>query len=487
MKEGIESPSSGWGEVHSWSMGIVTNVNAEIARVDFPEQKAWTGNAKDLEIVDPKVFAEFSRPPTELRFAAGKFVKFILQGVLFQGVQAPEDHHRKVGYVMAKQACDANHAYFEVMLVKRKPGNNFGSIVIGLGDKSHVPGRFVGESFSGSIGMSDTGLLLFKKKRDVGSCRVLAEGERMGCGIHFEIDGSRTVFFTVNGKETVRIPWTEDVKELYPVVCSSSEDLLKIDLKLSRPPFAPSCVLISKYVEVLDSTTNTWLRATIVGPSAPSGTPVMIDGRTTAITFAQNVRQSSDRTEVRLEFASLMRAIRSSRDTDTILVKKTSPTEVCTSVIRISHSCSVVGEGADTKYCVYSDAANVMRVAAFGVKLSWLNLSINFESGNQRPDDLCFGIMLNSGSLKMKNVSVQCSYGSAVNVHYPYYEKQWRKFEMDDCKIGPCQGYGLVANEMEKAFLVKNSRFESCSSGAIRCNRVNGSILGCTFLECGNG
>eukprot|EP00960_Hanusia_phi_P043637 756169-Hanusia_phi.AAC.2 len=486
IKQGIDAPSSGWRGVHSWSIGIVAKLNDTIVHVDFLEQKSWIGTTNDLEIVNPQEFAEFNRPPSELRFAKGKFVKSLIQGTLFQGVQANEDHHKKVGFVMAKQACDSNHSYFEVMLVKREPGNCYGSIVIGLSDKSYVPGRFVGESASGSIGMSDMGFLLFRTQRDLGSRQVLAEGGRIGCGIHFDKDGSKTVFFTVNGKETVRIPWTEDVHELYPVVCSSSENLLRIDLKVARPPFAPSCVLMSKHVEVFDSTINKWLKAIVVGPSTSSGTPVLIDGRP-AMTFAQNLKISKDRTEVRLEFACLMWALRSSRDTDTILVKNNSPAEFCSSRIQILHTCSIAGEGADTNYCMYSDAANVIRVAAFEVKISSLNLSINFDSANERPEGQRFGIMLSSGCLKMKDVGVRCSYGSAVAVHSPFYDKQWRRFEMDDCKIGPCQGYGLAVNAMEREFLVKNSIFESCNAGAIRCNGVNGSILSCTFLQCGKG
>eukprot|EP00960_Hanusia_phi_P055059 762854-Hanusia_phi.AAC.1 len=477
VKQGIEAPTNGWGEVHSWSIGVVTKSINGIVHVDFPEQSSWIGNTHELELVPSEQVAAFSRPPEDARFADARFVKFSSSGVLFEGAQASEEQHTKVGYVRARQACDRDHAYLEVTLVRRA-GDGRGSLVVGLTDKSHVPGKVAGEAY-GSIGMSEAGTLLLQNKTDLGSSRLLGEGERMGCGIRFEEDGAKTVFFTVNGEETVRVPWTDNVDHVYPVVCSSSEDLLLVDLEATPPPFAPSCVLISQHVEVWDSSSNQWLTARVVGPQSTSGTPVIIQGKSSAVERVQRVRDGDALTEARTEFASLWWAVRTLRTSDRILVKSNSPREFDKSAILIDRGCCIAGESPHTRYHIASDASNAIVVAAEGVELRSLDLSISLDGARDCPEKVCSGVWLTSGGLRMSHVSVSCAYGSAVLVE--------ASFDMHECKIGPCKGHGLVLNEVQEQVVVQDSTIAGCDGSAIKCTRVNGSVEGCSLINCGDG
>eukprot|EP00960_Hanusia_phi_P048825 759189-Hanusia_phi.AAC.5 len=486
VKHDIENPSSGWGEVHSWSMGTVTKVHNGIVNVEFPEQKLWRGNASDLEKVKVEHYNAFSRPPEDARFAGAKFVNFLSSGLSFEGLDAVEKHHQKVGYVRVRQACDRSHAYFEVTLVKRTPGDSHGSIVVGLTEEGYLPGKFAGET-SGGIGMSDTGQLLWQMRRDLGPSRQLAVGERMGCGIHFGPDGSKTIYFTLNGKETVRVPWTDEVGEVYPIVCCSSESLLKLDLNALPPPFAPSCMLISKCVEVFDASSKKWMSARVFGPLGPRGTPVLIGDKPTKVEFAQRMRKAENPTEARTEFASLLLGIRSLQASDTVLVKNNSPMEFCKSGILLNHSCAIAGESADTKYCIHSNAAHAIEVASEDVELSFLDLSITLNREVDRSEPLCSAMVLTSGALKMKHVCVSCPVGSAIRIQARTSDKKLRSFEMQDCKIGPCHRHGLVLNDLQERFLVQGTRFESCNGNAIECNRGVGSVVGCSFVDCEAG
>ena len=52
LKAGVVEPAYGWGEIERGECGVVTSINAENVRVNFPSQSGWSGKLDEMELAE---------------------------------------------------------------------------------------------------------------------------------------------------------------------------------------------------------------------------------------------------------------------------------------------------------------------------------------------------------------------------------------------------------------------------------------------------
>jgi hypothetical protein len=145
---------------------------------------------------------------------------------------------RGVGFVRASQGLTKEHPYFEVVFVEsQNPIPNFS---IGLSGTAFGGGGMVGQ-VAQSLGFCNKdGTLCFGEGMGVPVSLAMADkvrtGDKIGCGVLFEQDVAKAIYFMRNGTMLARCALLEaESTRLHPVVASSEQAVVKLHMQAESP------------------------------------------------------------------------------------------------------------------------------------------------------------------------------------------------------------------------------------------------------------
>ena len=200
-------------------------------------------------------------------------------------------------------------------------------IGIGICGESFFAGNMVGWD-DDSIGWHPGDGKFYYKTADqeelgvpLGSRTPSRDGDTLGCGVLFESDKPKAVYFCLNNEVIGRFPLrSEDFETLFPVVSGCSPTIVQINLAAQPPHISYACTLKTfAYMGKYKENSKTWKPVTIKGPTNDRGeTPVAF------LDYGDTVLIPSDRLtkeEKKDVFSTLEQAFNVAANGDTIEVK----------------------------------------------------------------------------------------------------------------------------------------------------------------------
>ena len=239
-RDASKQPTYGWGDVRSWSIGTVQTVSGKEYEVEFPEVvgkwKCLEGDLKQTSEVDRSTRDFGAQDPacSQAAFVCNKSGgKFEFTGNLNAG-KVPA--FQEIGFVQGKKQLTSTQPYFEVTIDVHAPGG----VGIGLSSALFWPGAMVGwpgGRESDSLGFhSENGNFYHRSITGTKLGGPVQVGEKMGCGVLFESDKPKAVYFSRQGIVVGRFPLRpEDSGLLFPVVSSAAPAAVRVNFAASAP------------------------------------------------------------------------------------------------------------------------------------------------------------------------------------------------------------------------------------------------------------
>jgi len=483
-----KNPSYGWGDARSWSEGTVQSFTGTTYIVDFPEVKRWKGEETDITIStgDNRSTMDIGKIDPNLNkfgFVRNKGLgKFEFSG---SGLQVGGRGLWEYGFVQASNKLTPSCSYFEMKIIKHRSDG----VGIGLCGESFFAGNMVGWD-DDSIGWhSDDGHFFYKTAETKDSIPLgpsSTDGDTLGCGVLFESDKPKAVYFCRNKVVIGRFPLrSEDFETLFPVVSGGSPAIVQIDLKAPPPAVSMACSLKTFEFEAkYNDSSKQYKEVNIKGPPNIKGEiPVNFKGYKDTVWIPQARLRKTEKSRVE-EFSTLEQAFKVAADGDTIEVRDCGvhlmrdSIEVQTAItvrncpIDLGRKPTISLGGG----CVFKTSAKVSLQNIF-VKSVGGDTSKSFTQGGAA------AVVMQAGNLSIASCRLTSEKGSAVCLDTGKLEY----FNIETSVIGPCGRHGLVLDHCAQESVVKDIEIKDCGLTGLASNGGDADVTKCTIKNCETG
>ena len=486
-----EKPKFGWGDARAWSVGTVRSFTGTTYMVDFPETQRWKCDEKDLS----SAIGYVDRSTKDIGVLDPSFDKFgfVSMSETLLTFTGNADNKRprglwEYGFVHGQKKLTPAQPYFEVKIVKHRDDG----VGIGLSGETFFAGDMVGW-VSDSIGFhSDDGAFFAGDGQGTPFGAPCKAGDTMGCGVIFDDDKPKTVYFTRNMQLVGRFPLrSEDVDMLYPVVTSGSPAIVDVNVSAQSPVVPPACVLKSFPLEAkYNDESNKFKPVTRKGPPNRKGeTPVKFKNYKDTVWIPPHRLRKTD-TPVSLEFSNLEQAFAVAADGDTVEVKNCG-IHLMKDSIDISAAISVVGAGADL-----SSRPTISRGEGFAFKIlatadvSLQNIIVKSYGGDITKTVSkggSAGIVLKRGGLVIEACEISSTKGTGVIIDGDKSDEMLRRLSIEKTKIGPCGRHGIIVDKCSVPICIQEVHVHDIKQAGFASNGGDTNLKGCVIKDCANG
>jgi serine/threonine protein kinase len=502
------SPEDLWVDVFEWSEGRVQELSAVDGRVvvNFPEKSDWTGHVKDL------VLARYPYPNLHDRrleqstyFDMHAFVQSISLGdslrrrFRFTGITTQRKRQvAEYGFVHACHSLTPQNAFFQVRLISSNT-----NISVGLSESSFFAGNMVGW-LRGSIGFhAHNKAVCYIDRGNCMSVQVqsedFGEGDRIGCGVIFEENVAKTIYFTRNDSVIARCMLLgNESRMLHPVIAGSSPVEFEFLPAENGPKVDYACTSdMITYEAKYREDSFAFKPVYIQGVKTPDGKlPVVFykDGYSEPVNVPWNRDRLRERKTVKHFFnveEGFEYVFKFAKENAKMTISAQG-THIIRVSIDLSKRCTIEGGQSSNKPQLLCPSGSVFKVFDIAIMRYLQIRSVRAKEGEGIRNEMHSAVVLHNGSLAMEscNVSSALGYGVFMFKPVPGPGKRFKlgSLRIQDCQIGPCRASGVLVNVSNGAASMKHVHVEDTIENGVECKRGSEVTLeGCRFRECRKG